>query len=123
MSEPARKTWNKLLEKEGWSVKEIDPNLRTLEQNALMWKLLTDIANQVEWPVDGKMQKLSPDDFKHILSAGLKKEQRVAQGIDGGFVILGQYTHRFTKQEMADLIEIILAFGAGRGVIWTEVNP
>ena len=93
---------------------------RTQEQNKLLWALLTDLSRQVEWPVDGKMQKIHQDDWKHIMSAGLKKTQRVAQGMDGGFVILGQYTHRMTKAEMTDLIDLILAFGAERGVKWTE---
>lgn len=93
---------------------------RSLEQNKLMWALLTDIANQVEWPVDGKMQKLPPDDWKHIMTAGLKKHHRVAAGIDGGFVILGQYTHRMNKAEMTDLIDIILAFGNEHSVKWSE---
>ena len=93
---------------------------RTTEQNRLLWALLTDIANQVDWPVDGKMQKISPDDWKHILTAGLKRNQRVAAGIDGGFVILGQYTHKMNKAEMAELLEFVMAFGAQHNVTWTE---
>ena len=85
-----------------------------------MWALLTDISNQLEWPVDGRMQLLSPEDWKHIMTAGLKKEQRIAQGIDGGFVILGQYTHRMNKAEMAELIELIQAFGTLHGVQWSD---
>lgn len=93
---------------------------RTQEQNARMWAMLTDLSKQVEWPVDGRMQRLCPDDWKHILSAGLKKHQRVAAGIDGGFVILGQRTSRFTVSEMSDLIELIAAFGNERRVIWSD---
>jgi hypothetical protein len=85
-----------------------------------MWALLTDLANQVEWPVDGRMQLLDPYDWKHIMSAGLKKHQRVAAGIDGGFVILGQYTHRMNRTEMSDLLTLIQAFGAEHGVKWSE---
>ena len=96
---------------------------RTTEQNRLLWALLTDIANQVDWPVDGKMQKISPDDWKHILTAGLKRNQRVAAGIDGGFVILGQYTHKMNKSEMAELLEFVMAFGAQHGVVWTNNEP
>lgn len=93
---------------------------RSLEQNDRMWALLTDVANQVQWPVDGKLQNLPPEDWKHVLSAGLKREQRVAQGIDGGFVILGQRTSKMSKREMGDLMELICAFGAEHGVEWTE---
>ena len=94
--------------------------LRTTAQNRLMWALLTDLANHVDWPIDGRMQKPSPDDWKHIMTAGLKKHQRVAAGIDGGFVILGQYTHKMNKAEMAELIELIYAFGTEHGVKWAE---
>ena len=31
---------------------------RTLEQNAKLWAMLGDISRQVEWPVNGVMQKL-----------------------------------------------------------------
>ncbi len=96
-------------------------DLRTLEQNKLMWALLTDIANQVYWPVDGQMQKLSPDDWKHIMTAALKRHQRVAAGIDGGFVILGQYTHKMNKSEMTELLELIQAFGANKDVVWSKI--
>ena len=85
-----------------------------------MWSLLTDLANQVQWPVDGSLKLLIPDDWKHIMTAGLKKDQRVAAGIDGGFVILGQHTHKMTKAEMTDLIELILAFGNERNVKWSD---
>lgn len=93
--------------------------LRSSEQNSLMWVLLTDIANQLEWPVDGRMQLLSPDDWKHILTAGLKRDQRVAAGVDGGFVILGQYTHKMTKAEMAEFLDFLLAFGTSKAIVWT----
>lgn len=98
-----------------------DPT-RTLEQNARLWAMLGDVAKQVLWPVDGQMQKLSPDDWKHVLSAGLKRHQRVAMGIDGGFVILGQRTSQMSKAELSDLIDIIGAFGANHSVNWTDSN-
>jgi hypothetical protein len=93
---------------------------RSEEQNRLMWAALGDIARQVLWPVDGKESKLDAEEWKHVLSAGLKRHQRVAAGIDGGFVILGQRTSRMTVREMTELIEIIHAFGSQRGVIWSD---
>lgn len=94
--------------------------LRTLEQNALMWARLGDIAKQVKWPVNGKEGYLEPEDWKDILSAELRKEQRIAQGISGGFVLLGMRTHRMKKREMSDLLEVIAAFGASKLVVWSE---
>lgn len=91
---------------------------RSLDQNALMWALLTDVSKQVQWPVNGKMSWLTKDDWKDIFSAELRKEQRIAQGLSGGFVLLGLSTRRLKTREMSDLLEIIYAFGAERNVIW-----
>lgn len=93
---------------------------RSLDQNRFLWACLSDISEQVDWPVDGKLQKLTPDDWKDILSAGLHKSQRVAQGVDGGFVVLGQRTSKMKVGEMVELIEFIQWFGAEKGVQWSD---
>lgn len=93
---------------------------RSLEQNRKLWAMLHDVADQVEWPVDGRLQRLSAEDWKDILSAGLHKHQRVAQGVDGGFVMLGQRTSKMRVSEMVELIEFIQWFGAEKGVRWAE---
>lgn len=103
------------------TVEEAKPT-RSLEQNSRMWALLTDVSRQVEWPVDGKMQRLSPEDWKDIFTAALRQGQRVAQGIEGGFVMLGCRTSRMKVSEMCELQDLIEAFGAERGVEWTEPN-
>jgi hypothetical protein len=90
--------------------------LRSLSQNSCMWAALTDIAEQIEWVVNGRRQKITPEDWKHILSGALFKEQRIAEGIDGGFVVLGQSTSKMTKEQMSQLLELIYMFGAERGV-------
>jgi hypothetical protein len=91
---------------------------RTLEQNSKLWACLTDISRQVKWYVDGKEQLLPAEDWKEILTAGLKKHQRIAQGIEGGFVIIGARTSKMSIGEMSELIELAHAFGAERGVRW-----
>lgn len=101
---------------------EAKPETRSTAQNRMMWAILGDLAEQVQWPVDGKLQKLAADEWKHILSAGLKKHQRVAQGIEGGFVMLGQPTSRMTVGEMGDLITLAHAFGDERGVKWSRTS-
>jgi hypothetical protein len=103
---------------DGWVVSLREPT-RTLDQNALLWPLLTDLARQVDWPVNGKVQKLKPEEWKDIMTASLKQEQRVASGVDGGFVILGRRTSTMGKREFSDLIEVIRAFGSERGVVWS----
>lgn len=92
-------------------VLEVKKETRTVEQNRRLWSLLTDISSQVNW----YGQKLSPDDWKDVLTAALKKE-RVVPGINGGFVVLGQRTSKMTKNEMTELQELIEAFGAEKEV-------
>lgn len=96
-------------------VLELKPVTRSLEQNAKMWACLTDISKQVDW----YGQKLSPDDWKHVLSASLRK-QRAVPGIDGGFVVVGLQTSQMTIAEMSEMIELAHAFGADRGVLFHD---
>lgn len=92
---------------------------RSLEQNALMWALLTDVSEQIEWEVDGRLTKLAPDDWKDLFTAAHRREMRVARGIEGGIVLLGARTSRMTVQQMTELVELIFAFGSERGVRWS----
>lgn len=86
---------------------------RTLPQNARMWAMLTDVAQQVPW----HGLKLSPDDWKLIFLDALKREVRMVPNLDGnGFVSLGRSSSDLTKEEMGDLMELIAAFGAQHGV-------
>jgi hypothetical protein len=94
----------------GYCVTVSEPT-RNLEQNALLWSILGELAAQVDW----HGQKLSADDWKNVLSSSLKK-QRVVPGIDGGFVVMGQSTSRMSKAEFSELCELALAFGAQHGV-------
>ena len=90
---------------------------RTQAQNRLMWPLLTAFSEQLEWPVNGRMTKLTPDEFKDVLSAGFHGDTvRLAMGLNGGVVTLGQRTSKFTKPQFAEWIEFLYATAADRGV-------
>ena len=91
------------------------PATRSLDQKDKMWACLSDIAKQVDW----YGQKLSPDDWKHVLSASLRK-QRAVPGIDGGFVVVGLSTSQMTVAEMSEMIELAHAFGADKGVVFHD---
>lgn len=91
---------------------------RTLDQNSLMWSLLGQISKQVDW----YGQKLSSEDWKDVLTASLRRT-RVVPGIDAGtFVPLGMRTSQMTKEELSELVELIYAFGAERGVKFRELE-
>lgn len=101
---------------EGWTVR-VEPPKRTLDQNALLWPLLEAFADQLEWPVNGRMVKLEASEWKDILSASFKREQqRVSPGLDGGMVLLGMRTSKMTKAQFSEFIEFIYATAAERGV-------
>lgn len=87
------------------------PAKRTSPQNRRMWAMLRDISQQVDWHGN----KLSDDEWKDVFTAALKR-QKVVPGLDGGFVVCGQRTSRMTKAEMAELQELMEAFGAQQGV-------
>lgn len=95
---------------DGWIARITEPT-RTLESNALLWVLLGEVSKQVEW----YGSKLTAEEWKDVFSASLKK-QKVVPALDGGFVVCGQRTSKMTKSEFSDLIELIQAFGAERGV-------
>jgi hypothetical protein len=90
---------------------------RSLDQNAKFWACLTDVATQLKW----HGLKLSTDDWKLIFLDALKRENRMVPNIDGnGFVSLGRSSSDLSKDEMTDLIELILEFGARHGVVFHE---
>ena len=90
---------------------------RNLEQNAALWPCLQAFSDQLEWPVNGAMCKLSPAEWKTILSAAWRRESvRVAPGIDGGMVMLGERTSTLSKREFSELLEFVHATAADRDV-------
>lgn len=101
---------------------EIRPRTRSLDQNAMMWSILTDLSRQVDWMVNGVATKLEADEWKDVLSASLTQETRMSQGIRGGIVILGQRTSKMSVRQMSELIELALSFGTEKGVRWSPTS-
>ena len=90
---------------------------RSSDQNAKMWAMLTEVARQVKW----HGQRLSADDWKLVFLAALKAELRIVPNLDGtGFVQLGRSSSDLSVSEMADLIDLIAAFGARQGVEFAD---
>ncbi len=89
---------------------------RSLDQNALLWSRLGELSNAIEW----HGQRLSSDDWKTLLTASLR-QSRFVPGIDPGTVVpLGLRTSDMTKAEMAELLTLIEAFAAERGVTFMD---
>ena len=101
-------------------VVEIKQRTRSLDQNSMLWRLLTITSQNVPWQVNGSKVMLSPDDWKDIVTASLHQEHRIARGIRGGFVMLGKSTSRMTVDQMTQMIEFLYAFLAENGVVVDE---
>jgi len=97
---------------------DVRADTRSLAQNRLMWQRLTDLSEQVPW----HGSKLSPEDFKNLLSASRRK-QRVVPNIEGdGFVVMGDSTSQMTIAEMTEMLDLIDAFGTPRGVKFRDYD-
>lgn len=98
-----------------WVVVITEPT-RTIDQNAKLWPMLQDVSRQVEW----YGRRLTTEDWKHVFTASLRKLD-VVPNLDGtGFVALGMSTSQMSKREFSALIELIYAFGAEKGVVWSD---
>ncbi|MCG8990858.1 recombination protein NinB [Laribacter hongkongensis] len=85
---------------------------RSSQANALMWVRLSELEEQTDW----HGIRLTAEEWKDLLSAGLVAS-KVVPNIDGtGFVIVGQRTSKMSVKQMNELIVLIEAFGAERGV-------
>ncbi len=105
---------------DGWKVTVQEPS-RNLDQNAAMWPILEAFSEQMEWPVNGRMVKMPPEDWKDVLSAAFRREQaRLAMGLDGGVVMLGLRTSRMGKREFSEFLEFLHSTAVERGVVVYE---
>jgi hypothetical protein len=97
---------------------------RTSDQNKKMWPMLTDIAKQKPWPhtVGGKFEisLMSPMSWKAVLTAAFEGELEMAQGINGGMVMVGASTSNYGLRKFCELIEFLYSQGAEWGIVWSE---
>lgn len=92
----------------------IDEDKRSNAQNRMLWAVLNDIAKQVEW----NGEKLTREEWKHLITANLHG-QKCVKGIQGGLVFMGQSTRKMNKKEFADVVTCAEQFGAENGVIFS----
>ncbi len=108
---------------EGDAVNIGEPN-RTSEQNSAQWPYLAAWSQGVEWMLNGKLTKLTEDDWKDILTAAWRGEsQNIVPGLNGGFVMLGQRTSQFGKAEFSEWLEFLIAATTTRGLEPIFKNP
>jgi len=102
---------------DGYVVSISEPK-RTLEQNAKMHAMLTDISL-----AKPQGRSLSPDVWKALLMHEAGFKCTFERSIDGtGVVPLGFKSSRLRKAEFSDLIEAMYAFGAEHGIEWSQAE-
>lgn len=96
---------------------------RTLDQNNKMHAMLSDVARSKPGG-----RKLTADQWKCLFMDAVAKETKNASftsrwepSLDGeGVVNTGYRSSRLAKDEMAELISFIDAWGTENGVIWSD---
>ena len=93
---------------------------RSIPQSDKMWACLSDVARQLPW----HGMKLSANDWKLLFLDALNREYHMARmipNIEGdGFTLLGRSSSDLSKDEMSQLIELIIAFGTQHGVKFND---
>jgi len=100
----------------GYTVK-VEPPSRSLDQNAAQWPILQAFADQIQWPVNGAFVYMTPDEWKDVLTAAFKQDTtRLAMGLNGGVVMLGQRTSKMDKKIFSEWLAFLNATAIDRGV-------
>lgn len=90
---------------------------RNLSQNSAQWPILQAFADQLQWPINGHMEWLTPEEWKDVLTCAYKRETvRVAMGMDGGMVMLGSRTSKFSKAQFSEWLEFLHATAVEREI-------
>jgi len=96
---------------------EFKASKRSLPQNDLMWSLLTQVAQQKEHAG----RRYTPDQWKVLFMHACGREVQFIPSLDGAtFLPWGRSSSDLSKQEMTDLIEFILSWGAQNGVVFHD---
>lgn len=101
-------------------VVEVKPITRTLEQNAKLHALLSDIAKQCEF--QGKKRDI--ETWKMIMVSAHKiatgGQAEMAIGLEGEVINLRESTAKMSIKRLASLIEYITAWGVANGVKFND---
>lgn len=90
---------------------------RTIDQNDLMWAMLTDINAQML--INGR--RYTNTELKAAFMVQLGHEVEFVQSLDGvRFVPIGLSTSKLSKRQFSDLLETMFAFGAENGIVWND---
>lgn len=120
MPHPSREMAKRAIDEssDGRAVVIQDAN-RSLEQNSAQFPYLEGFSQQLLWPVNGEMTKLTALEWKDLLTCAFEGETspRLAMAFDGGgIVMLGRRTSEFGKKKFSLWYEWLQAAAALKGV-------
>lgn len=100
---------------DGYTV-AIAPRNRTLDQNARMWAMLSDVSR-----AKPEGRQWTPETWKAAFMHFLGHQVQFCEGLDNtGPFPLGFRSSKLSVRQMADLITCITEYGDRHGVQWTE---
>lgn len=88
---------------------------RTLDQNAKMHAMLSDIARARP---DGRTH--TPEVWKCLAMHACGHAVQFVNGLDGQPFPMGFHSSRLTKPQMAELIEFLYEYGSRHSIEWSE---
>ena len=88
---------------------------RTLDQNARMWAMLSDVSR-----AKPEGRTMTPELWKALFMNACGHEVQFLNGLDGQPFPHGFRSSRLSKAQMGELMEFISAYGAQHGVRWSE---
>lgn len=97
----------------GWVV-EFREDTRTTAQNRHLWAAIADVRKHM--PDKGWTDDDWKDVFLSALAHNYGTQGRWGEGLNGEVVHFSRSSSKLTKEEFADLIEIIYEYGARNGV-------
>lgn len=97
------------------AVVNIAPPKRSVDQNSKLWAMLSDVSRSKP---QGRVH--TPDMWKSLFMQACGHEIQFLQGLDGNPFPHGFRSSRLTKEQMAELISFIDAWGTEQGVQWSD---
>lgn len=88
---------------------------RTTDQNSKLWAMLSDVSRSMP---DGRRQ--TPEVWKALFMHACGHAVQFETGLNGQPFPTGFRSSNLSKAQMGELIEFIYAYGAEKGVVWTE---
>lgn len=97
------------------AVLTIAPPKRSTDQNKLMWALLSDVSRAMP-----QGRKHTAEVWKDLFCHACGHAVQFEMGLNGQPFPVGFRTSRMTKDQMRDLLEFIMAWGAENGVQFSD---